>query len=82
MSTDALTSGELGNTGFQLKFYPSKGGDPNANSLGIVKTNRLSHIIEAGLEKIERLIYKEKADNDPLYDMHVNNAQQYLKKSK
>lgn len=80
--SDALTSKELGNTGFQLKYYPSKGGDDQANSLGIVKSNFFLHTIEAVKEKVERLLYKDKADSDPLYDMHVKNARAFLKESK
>ena len=47
-------------------------------SLGIVKTGYMGHFIEGGLEKLERFIYSQKADNDPLYDMHYSNANALL----
>ena len=70
----AKLSPEIKNTGYSLKFYTKKGGRDGANSLGIVKTSRLGHLFEGGLEAIERVFCGSKADSDPLYDMHYNNA--------
>ena len=39
-------------------------------------------MIEAGKEFVERILYKDKAESDPLYDMHVKNARAFLKESK
>ena len=71
---NAKQSPEIKNTGYSLKFYPNKGGRKDANSLGIVQTSGLGHLFEAGMEAIEREICGSKADSDPLYDMHYNNA--------
>ena len=76
---DSFVSGEIGNSGLQLKFYPEKGGQREANSLGLVKTGIVLHPLEGFVEMFERVIFKDKADNDPLYDMHKNNAKQFLK---
>jgi RHS repeat-associated protein len=73
---DALQSSEISKTGFALKYYPTKGGEKNA--IGIVKSNSLLHVFEAGMETIERKIWKSNATNDPLYDMHYNNARKLL----
>ena len=74
---DAFISGEIGDSGFQLKFYFDKGDIENACSLGLVHTGKLRHYLEAALEMIERTVFT-KADEDPLYDMHVNNAESFL----
>ena len=70
----AKQSPEIKNTGYSLKFYTKKGGRSGANSLGIVKTSGIGHLFEGGLEAIERVLYGSKADSDPFYDMHYNNA--------
>ena len=44
MKADALTSGEIDNTGLQLKFYSTKGGEMEANSLGLVTTVRRKNL--------------------------------------
>ncbi|MBQ3946162.1 MAG: RHS repeat-associated core domain-containing protein [Alphaproteobacteria bacterium] len=71
---NAKQSPEIKSTGFSLKYYPNKGGQKRANSLGIVQTSGLGHLFEAGMEAIEREICGSKADSDSLYDMHYNNA--------
>lgn len=76
---DSFVSGEIGNSGLQLIFYPEKGGQIEANSLGLVKTGIVLHPLEGFVEMLERIVFRDKADNDPLYDMHKNNAKQFLK---
>ena len=78
---DALVSGEIIDTGLQLKFYSVKGDSDNANSLGLVRLG-VYHLVEAGLEFLERGLFPIKADDDPLYDMHLRNAQLYLNRKK
>ena len=73
-SYSAKKSPTIKNTGYSLKFYPTKGGQKEINSLGIVKTSVSGHVFEGGMEAIERFFYGSKADADPLYDMHYNNA--------
>ncbi len=73
---DAFQSPEIVNTGYALKYYSTKRNVKNA--IGIVKSNKVAHIYEAGIEKIERLIWKTDANNDPLFDMHYNNARNFL----
>ena len=75
----AWSSGRIGSSGYELKFYLQKGGDVNAHSLGLVKSSLLGHYFEASLEMAERLMFGGKADNDPLFDMHVNNAKGFLR---
>jgi hypothetical protein len=79
---DGLTSPEISNTGYALKFYSTKGKMNNVNAVGIVKSGMIEHIIEAGLEKIERKLFNEFADEDPIYDMHYENAKGFFKKVK
>ncbi|GEM_PF-6899623 len=64
----------------KLKFYPDKGGQKDVNSIGIVKNSLISHSYEAAMETAERVIYGDDADNDPVYDMHFENAKELLKK--
>ena len=75
---EAWVSGELESSGYELKFYRQKGGNPKANSLGLVKTG-IAHYYEAAIEFLERKLYGDQADDDPLYDMHLNNALGFLK---
>ena len=82
MKTDALTSNEVDSSGYRLKFYSTKGSDSSANSLGLIKAGRFEHKVEAAIEAIERIIFSNKADNDPVYDMHVKNARGFLNRSK
>ena len=76
---DSFVSGEIGNSGFQLKFYLQKGALLETNSLGIVKSGLVLHSIEGVIERVERTVFKDRADNDPLYDMHVHNAKRFMK---
>lgn len=71
---DSYQSTEILGTGFSLKFYRVKGGQTDVNSLGVVKANLINHCKEAAMEKFERMIYGNKADDDPLNDMHYENA--------
>ena len=73
----AAESPEINNSGYSLKFYPAKNGEKNA--LGITRSDGFFHLIECGLELIERKIFKDYADKDPLYDMHYGNACGLLK---
>ena len=73
----AYESPEIKNTGYSLKYYPTKNGGKKA--LGIVKRGILGHGLEGVLELLERKVYKQKADSDPLYDMHYRNARGLLK---
>ena len=68
----AAESPEIKKSGYSLKYYPSKNGIKEA--LGIVKNNGFSHKVEAALELVERMVFKNNADKDPLYDMHYRNA--------
>ncbi len=68
----AYESPEIKNTGYSLKYYPTKNGEQKA--LGIVKRGKLGHYFEGGMEWVERKIFNQKADKDPLYDMHYRNA--------
>ena len=77
---DAKQSSEIKNTGYSLKFYPNNGEREGANSLGIVQTRRLGHSFEFAMESIERAIWGSKADSDPLYDMHYNNAARLIRR--
>ena len=43
-----------------------------------MRTAPINHFWDGALERIERLLYLEKADTDPLYDMHVLNANRLL----
>ena len=79
---DSYQSNEIKETGFALKFYKNKGGQTNINSLGVVKSSFSGHFGEASIEKMERTIYGDEADNDPLYDMHFENAKLLLQKLK
>ena len=81
MKTDALTSNEVDGSGYQLKFYPQKGSDSSANSLGLIKANQFTHKVEAAIEAFERIVFGNQADNDPIYDMHVKNARGFLNRS-
>jgi hypothetical protein len=74
---DALVSGELGNSGFQLKFYPQKDGEYNA--IGLVKFGWTEHSIEAALEFLEFIDVKYMGfPDDYLYDMHLFNALNFM----
>ncbi|MCC8173889.1 MAG: hypothetical protein LIO65_05790 [Odoribacter sp.] len=70
-------SGEIRNSGFELKFYPTKNGEVNA--LGLVKSNWAGHAIEAALEFLERkIVERTDKDDDFLYDMHLFNAVNFM----
>ena len=73
---DAFKSPEILNTGYALKYYLKKGDDNNA--IGIIKSNFVAHVYEAAIETIERKIWKANATQDPLFDMHYNNAKNLL----
>lgn len=73
-------SPNIGNTGYALKYYQDKGNSWDVNAMGVVKSSKIGHIFEAFLEKMERVIFKTRADDDPLYDMHVRNAENLLQK--
>ena len=73
----AYESPEIKNTGYSLKYYPTKNG--GEKSLGIVKRGKIGHYFEGGMELAERKIFHQKADNDPMYDMHFKNACGLLK---
>lgn len=74
---DALVSQEIGNSGFQLKFYPVKDGAINA--LGLIKDNLPEHIVEAALEFLEYIDVKYSGfPDDYLYDMHLFNAINFM----
>jgi hypothetical protein len=75
---DAPQSPEISNTGFSLKFYPTKGGEQNA--MGLVKSNWMAHGIEGAIEGIERMLFGNRATNDPIYDMHGGNAINFINK--
>lgn len=76
-SYDALVSQEIGNSGFQLKFYPEKDGAINA--LGLIKDNLPEHIVEAALEFLEYIDVKYSGfPDDYLYDMHLFNAINFM----
>ena len=77
-SYTAKQSPTIKNTGYSLKFYSNKGGQKGSNSLGLVKTNELSHFFEGLFEKIESVL--PNSNSDPLYDMHYNNASGFLSK--
>ena len=73
----AYESPEINNSGYSLKYYPTKNG--GNRSLGIVNSGKVGHLIEGGMEWLERKIFGQKADTDPMYDMHFNNACGLLK---
>ena len=75
----AYESKEIGNSGYSIKFYSTKGGPTNRNAMGVVKSNFWEHSFEAVVEILERYFFGDKADNDPVYDMHVNNARNLIK---
>lgn len=75
---DARQSPEIKNTGYSLKYYPNKGEQKGVNSLGLVKTSGLGHFLEGALEAVERSFHGSKADADPMYDMHYNNARSLI----
>ena len=68
----AYESPEIKNTGYSLKYYLTKNGEQKA--LGIVKRGKLGHFFEGAVEWLERIIFYQKAESDPLYDMHYRNA--------
>ena len=70
----AKISSPIKHTPYAIKYYQRKGGRDGMNAVGIVNYNISSHLIEAVLEVVERLLYNTKADEDPLYDMHYFNA--------
>ena len=72
------TSPEIKGTGYSLKFYSEKGGQKNANSLGIVKSSILGHLYEFARERYEEMMYPGTAVSDPSYDMHYDNARGLL----
>lgn len=74
---DAKESDDLGESGFRLKYYPEKGGDQNAEALGLVR-KKLAHGVEAGKEKYESIFYWKSAADDPVYDMHYTNSSKFL----
>ena len=77
-TNEASQSSDISNTGYALKYYPTKGGMQNANAIGVVSSNSTAHLIEAGIEFIERAIFGTKADKDPISNMHGGNARGFL----
>ena len=75
---DASQSTNINNTGYSLKYYPTKGGVKGANAMGLVKYYLVDHTIESGMEYVERLLFGSSADNDPISDMHYGNAKGFL----
>ena len=65
-----------------LAKWKNKGGQKNTGSLGIIKSSYVSHCVEASKEIYERQKYGDKADQDPFYDMHYENAKSLLNKLK
>ena len=72
------TSPEIKGTEYSLKFYSEKGGQKNANSLGIVKSGIWGHLYEFARERYEEIMYPGTAVSDPSYDMHYDNARGLL----
>lgn len=80
MRKDAWQSKSIGNSGYKLKYYPQKGnGENDLNAIGLIKSSIAEHFIEAGLEKIESIIFGERAVKDPVSDMHTTNANGFLR---
>ena len=76
-SDTAYVSIEIGESGFQLKFYPEKNGEYNA--LGLVKASLGEHVIEAALEFLEYIDVKYAGfPDDYLYDMHLFNVLNFM----
>lgn len=76
-SYDAFTSPEIGNSGFQLKYYAAKEGGTDA--IGLVKENLEGHVIEWALELLDGYLrdHYNMAD-DFIYDMHLFNALNFM----
>jgi hypothetical protein len=72
-SDTAYVSPEIGNSGFQLKYYPEKNGEYNA--IGLVKEGFVEHSVEAALELLESYLG---LPDDLLYDMHLFNALNFM----
>jgi RHS repeat-associated protein len=72
---EAKASGEIQNTGLEMKYYPTKGGQKDANSIGLVRADKLEHLVEAGFEVLEAKLGKD----DALIDSHLDNAKTLLK---
>ncbi|MDL2262898.1 RHS repeat-associated core domain-containing protein [Bacteroidales bacterium OttesenSCG-928-I21] len=79
-TNEALQSINISNTGYSLKYYPTKGGMKNANAMWLVKSNSMAHRIEGGMEYIERMIFGSYADKDPISSMHYGNSRDFLNK--
>jgi hypothetical protein len=76
-SNTAYVSPEIGDSGFQLKYYPEKNGEYNA--LGLVKEGNIEHAREWALEFLERIdIENFGFHDDYLYDMHLFNALDFM----
>ena len=76
-SSTAFVSPEIGNSGFQLKYYPEKNGEYGA--LGLVKAGYVEHVFEAALEYLESIDVRLLGfPDDYLYDMHLFNALNYM----
>jgi RHS repeat-associated protein len=70
---DSLISLEIRDTGFALKYYPTKNGYKDA--IGLVRTSSSGHYIETSLEIQEALLRKlMNMQDDWLYDMHLYNS--------
>ena len=73
----AYQSPEIGESNLALKYYEKK--EKEYNAIGIVRAGIISHLIEACIEMVERSLFHDQATNDPMYDMHYNNAQSLKK---
>ena len=78
---NALVSGQIGNSRFQLKFYPHKNGKTNA--LGLIRRDGfgIPHMVQAALEALEALTVNNSSlfSDDFLSDMHLANALRFMR---
>lgn len=71
-------------TSLVLKYYPQKANIPNIQALGMVRKGFIPHCWEAFLEISESLMKKisgnQDIHHDLLFDLHLRNAQKFLRK--
>jgi len=76
-SYDAKESPEIGDSGFQLKYYAEKEGEIDA--LGLVKDGIVRHDLEAALEVIDGFLRDNlNLADDIIYDIHLFNALNFM----
>jgi ABC-type oligopeptide transport system substrate-binding subunit len=75
-SNDALVSPEIGDSGFQLKFYSVKNSETNA--LGLIKEGNMEHAKEWAFELLDGLLRNSLGIDDLIYDMHLYNALNFM----